>query len=1532
MLNLKTKLKNRFRARRPLTLAKLPFKLAVVVMMLIALPLAAYSVWDAYQHFKLEIANVESNILQEKKLLSRITVENILSDIYFRRVQAEQRLRRTLMERVYEAHAIITRIHRVYSGDLPGHDVRQIAKEALRDIRFSSGQGYYFAADLDGTMELFADQPQLEGKSLVDVYDSEGRHVLQDMINRVRVNGEGFYQYNWTKPKEQGRDWPKISFVKEFEPFNWLVGTGEYLDDVEKDIQQEVLLRAKKVHAGYGNTLMILDSNGRLIADATLFPDDVRAFVEQVDDSGRKPVERAMEYASDDREGTYLRYSQTDLHTGEVLPKILYVRGYKYWGWTVVCEVRLTQIDDATAAKKRQLSYDLGKKLAFLFLMIVLGSTSAFFVGRFYSLKLWKDFNAFSSFFSKSGAGDSSVDTTQITFSEFIDLGVHANCMMEQLVRSEARYRSMFEEAGDGILIRDQQSNYLDANPRLLGMLGYTLDEFKKLKNEDLIHPEDLAAYPVEKVSNRLASGETLIIERRYRRKDGSHFPVQLSVRMVDKVSGIVQSHVRDISERSQAERLLQTRMRLLEYAATHSINELLQKTLDEVGTLTDSPVGFYHFLESDQLTLSLQAWSTRTLNEFCTAQGKDVHYTVADAGVWADCIRQQHPVIHNDYKSLPHRKGMPEGHARVVRELVVPIVRGESIVAILGVGNKPSDYNEKDVELVSYLADVAWEICARKRSEKTLQEQDTRIRAITDSAQDAILMINPKGEVSYWNPAAERILGYRSDEALGRDLHELLTPVRYLEAARTAFSEFARTGQGAAVGKTVELFARKKDGQEIAVALSLSATLLGGIWHGIGILRDISAQKGAEAELRELNRDLEEQTIFANEMASKAEMANTAKSQFLANMSHEIRTPMNGVIGMTELLLGTELNHEQSRYAETVKSSAESLLAIINDILDFSKIEAGRLELEILNFGLRGLLDDFAAMLAVRAHGKGLEFICFAAADVPSRLQGDPGRLRQVLTNLVGNAIKFTSAGEVSVKVTLEHETEQDAVIRFSVRDTGTGIPADKQEMIFQSFTQVDASITRKFGGTGLGLSISKQLVEKMGGCIGVNSVEGNGAEFWFTACFAKQPADSFARRDDPARVDIDGVRILVVDDNATNRDVLMSQMRAWGVRAAEASDGLSALKALHQALDESDPYQIAILDMQMPRMDGETLGKAIRGEDRLKDLRLMMMTSVGLPGDAARMLDIGFSAYLTKPVRQSDLRDGLAAVLDRETVSQGKRQLITRHSVRETRRDNVLVLVVDDNVTNQQVALGMLLKLGIRAEVVADGAEAVRALESIPYDLVFMDVQMPVMNGFEATEKIRSSESLVCNPAVPIIAMTAHAMQEARDKCLEAGMNDYVSKPLSSQALADVISRWLPSFSAGGAGVGATDDPKVQKAGVRSTECPVFDRASLLNRLMGDEELARTVLEGFLEDLPRQINELEGLLVAGDVIDSQNRAHTIKGAAASVGGEALRMTATAMEQMARDGELENMRRLLPELKEREAGLARAMRESIDR
>ena len=404
MSNPETKLNGRFRAARPLSVAKLPFKVAVAVMGVIALPMAAYLVYDAYRSFSLEVVKVENTILQEKKTLSRITVEDVLSDINFRRFQAEQNLKRTLVDRVYAAHATLDRIYREISGSLSGHDARQTAKEALRDTQFSSGQGCFFAVNLDGTVELFADRPELEGKSLADAPDAEGRRVIQDLVHLARESGAGFYQHSWTKPNGQGRDWPKISFVKEFAPFNWLVGAGEDPDDVEKQIQLEVLLRIKKFRSGYGNTLMIFDSDGSPIADTALFPDDVRAFVEQVDDSGWKPVEKAMQYASVDKEGTgtYVRYAQTDLHTGEVLPKMSYVRKFKEWGWTVVSVVRLTEIDDETAEKKRQLGSDLSKRPGVPPRNDPSRERLSLLVGRFYSLKLWRDFNAFSTFFAKS--------------------------------------------------------------------------------------------------------------------------------------------------------------------------------------------------------------------------------------------------------------------------------------------------------------------------------------------------------------------------------------------------------------------------------------------------------------------------------------------------------------------------------------------------------------------------------------------------------------------------------------------------------------------------------------------------------------------------------------------------------------------------------------------------------------------------------------------------------------------------------------------------------------------------------------------------------------------------------------------------------------------------------------------------------------------------------------------------------------------------------------------------------------------------
>ncbi len=814
-------------------------------------------------------------------------------------------------------------------------------------------------------------------------------------------------------------------------------------------------------------------------------------------------------------------------------------------------------------------------------------------------------------------------------------------------------------------------------------------------------------------------------------------------------------------------------------------------------------------------------------------------------------------------------------------------------------------------------------DITDRKKAGKSEQ----MFRLIVETANEGIQVLNDQGRIVFVNPTMAAMLGYGPEEMLGRVVTDFIHPEDIEESHRR------RQQRRGNIRGTYERRQPHKNGATVWTRVSVTPIVdQEGLFSGsFAMISDITRIKEAEAELtRAMHR---------------AEHANKAKSLFLANMSHEIRTPMNGVIGMAGLLMETPLTEEQRGYAETLLSSAESLLNLLNDILDFSKIEAGRLDMECLEFDLQYLLEDFAASMAVPAHERGLELICHMEPDVPPLLQGDPTRLRQVLSNLTGNALKFTERGEVVLTVSLAGEREQgtaqgaskeenDVLLRFSVRDTGMGIPEDKLDMLFEKFSQLNGSITRKFGGTGLGLAISKQLAEMMGGEIGVTSVPGQGSEFWITARFRLQARAEQAKPE--LLRDLHDVHVLVVDDNDANRRILLKQLAVLGMRPQQAESGEEALDILDMAHQEGKSFDLAVVDLHMPGIDGEELGKRIKADERFRDIPLVMLTSLGLPGSARRFAELGFVAYLNKPVRQSELFVTLTAVLSGTHRPSATSPIITRHTARERMRRqtslprlNGLVLLVEDNQVNQQVALNILHKLGLSADVAANGLEALQAVARQSYDLVLMDVQMPEMDGLSATREIRRLErepgrlkpTRRDRPRLPVIAMTAGAMQQDRNLCLEAGMDDYLDKPVNPMKLAGKLAEWLPEAVGvpGGEPGGEPDMPRGQDPMSRPhpsqpahgtpRAAPIWDRAAFMERLMHDEELANDVLQATMNTLPQRIEGLRAALAMGDAPGARLQAHTIKSMAETLGCSGMGAVAAAMEKAAKVGELETVR-----------------------
>lgn len=654
-----------------------------------------------------------------------------------------------------------------------------------------------------------------------------------------------------------------------------------------------------------------------------------------------------------------------------------------------------------------------------------------------------------------------------------------------------------------------------------------------------------------------------------------------------------------------------------------------------------------------------------------------------------------------------------------------------------------------------------------------------------------------------------------------------------------------------------------------------------------VAVLFDVTEQRQAERELRAVNAQLEIAKEQALELAQRAEASARAKSEFIANTSHEIRTPMNGVVGMTALLMDTPLDSEQHEYVETIRDSADALLTVIDDILDFSKLEAGKLSISITDMDLRRVMEDVADLLAPAAHRKGVEFVlAMVPPDFPALIKSDPGRLRQILMNLVGNAIKFTQQGEVYVAVKVTQERAKQLGLRFEVTDTGIGIPADRLDAIFESFTQADGTSTRTFGGTGLGLTISKQLVELMGGKIGVTSAPGGGSTFWF-----ELTVDSQASRSKPKRIAPVGLtRVLVVDDNATNRLILRQQLTAWGFEPVEAVSGAEAIALAHWP---GSSFAAVLMDMQMPGMDGVATTAELKKEPQFGDTPVVLLSSSGVVrADEARTL--GFAAALTKPVRQSVLYDNLMAVLDLGEIVEKPAPAPTG-AFPGALHLGLQVLLVEDNPINRKVATRMLEKWGCSVDAVEHGALAIEALAARPYGVVLMDCHMPIMDGYEATRAIRLAEAATGNH-IPIIAMTANALPGDREVCIAAGMDDYVGKPVTPEALLAALSRWTD----GGAIV--PDDTTV----VDDDE--VLDRARLSASSGHDAELQRELCEEFLSTAPELLERFGAAVAAGEVQDARLAAHSLKGSCGALGARALESVMQAAELAAREGRADDL------------------------
>jgi PAS domain S-box-containing protein len=1057
----------------------------------------------------------------------------------------------------------------------------------------------------------------------------------------------------------------------------------------------------------------------------------------------------------------------------------------------------------------------------------------------------------------------------------------------EALAQSEARFRTIVEQSHEVIFLINADQERIYVSPAITKILGFTQEEFLALNPGFSIHPDDTDHAAFLRNWTKENPGETVTTICRRQHKDGGWRWTENTARNLcddPNVQAIVLTF-HDITERRIAEdalRLDEARLESLvkiSQQSVDSVQELLDSALEEAIDLTGSKIGYIYHYDEKKEEFTLNTWSREVMKE-CTIADPQSLYHLDKTGLWGEVVRQRKPVLLNDYHA-PHplKKGYPEGHTPLYRYLTIPIFSADNIVGVVGVANKKHDYEQSDIRQLTLLMDAVWRIAERKYTDDALKQKTAELDRFFSIALDLLCIADTDGTFRRLNRSWETIMGYRLSDLEGKRFLDFIHP----DDLAPTLEILSKLDAQENVSNFVNRY-RRKDGTYRWIEWR-SAPVGTTIYAAA---RDITERKLTEEKLLEAK--------------DAAEAATRAKSNFLANMSHEIRTPMNAIIGLSRLALKNNRSLKQQDYLNKIQSSARTLLAIINDILDLSKIEAGRLEINNTIFNLDKLMQSVFTVTSFKAQEKGLAFSFHRDPDVPLHLTGDPLRLGQVLINLIGNAVKFTDIGEITLKVRKIEREKLPAsrlLLEFSVIDTGIGMTPDQVSRIFAPFTQADESMTRRFGGTGLGLAISKQLVEQMGGTIGVTSTADVGTTFTFTVLL--ETADRRRTRKEQRHESLKTLKILVVDNGEEDRAILSTMLYDLSCKAVCVHSGKAALTELEK---KGNRFDLVFIDWHMSEMDGIELVKHIKNHPGLiKVPRIVLMTAHGRDKVASRAADLGLDGFLVKPIDKSVLLDTIMDVLGQRihfapaAVQIGKTVRNRRAHIEAAR-----ILLVEDNDINRQVAVEILEHAGFVVETASSGLEAIGRVADItsPLDALLMDIQMPEMDGFEATRNIRER---LHNSTLPIIAMTAHVMEADRQNCFQAGMNDYVPKPIDPDQLVATVKHWIKLPPETGPSVERTDKSTSTTVKPLPDALPGVNIETALKRVSGNRQLLAKLLVTFSDNYADTAGNIRKAIDDGNIDLARRLTHSLKGISGNLSANEVFAASQILERAIKKG-----------------------------